>query len=128
MTKTEARKAVRWFQKRAGLCGWKIELNIESEAPEWVSDDDSTNAAVRGMINFWSQHRKARIWAAVNRPGDRRFPETGLHTLFHECVHLAMRDAEIESDTRRKEWFVNRMADFVEAAYLAEGKPKRKRA
>ncbi len=101
MNKTDARKAMTWFQKLMGLTDWRIELCIQDSPPEWdgAEEDD--------MAMCWAnlRYKRARIWLSPSQCAVE--PIDPLIILFHEGMHVVAEDvglAASESDHSEYTW------------------------
>jgi len=114
VTKAEARKAIRWFQKRAGITDWKIALWLQDAPPDWERERVVTASATHDPC-----YKRARIWISASRASEDG--ESLLKCLFHECLHIAGRDAGFPFPTPETvEYLIDHVAEICEAAYLAE--------
>ena len=114
MTHAEARRAIRWFQKRFGITDWKIMLDFQDSQPDWVREN---GLIADSLTNITS--KRARIWISPTRAQEDK--STLLENLFHECFHVASHDIGLpHPTTEHVEYFVNRFGAVCETAYLAE--------
>ena len=111
-TKSEARKAVRWAQKRLGLTDWNIKLYISNLPPAWCEGD------AEDVVGFFSASRplkKVKIW--IRNPSGEYCP---FSTLMHEMMHLAANDVEMVNHIAESHEFLwNKLGDILAEAYKA---------
>jgi len=114
MKLSDARKAVKWFQKNIGLADWTIEVAISNSLPEWAGTLDEKEKHL-GLCSTDAPYWKSRIW--VNRDVHIEDDESDmLATLFHELLHGLFEDHEI-SACNRMEGLLNRLGDVLAARY-----------
>jgi len=114
LTKAEARKAVRWFQKRMRITDWTIELDFQDAEPDWLHKGGLAAATWRAP-----KRKRAGIWLSATRAQEDN--ESLLVLLFHECLHIAESDVGLPNPTTDPaEHLWDRLAEICETAYLAE--------
>ena len=119
MTKSEARKAIRWFQRHVGITDWKIKLDFQDSPPGWVRQDDAIAAARRN-----ARSKTGTIWVSPTRAQENG--DSLLLNLFHECLHIVEEDVGLPSPTADPvDYLWDQLAEICETAYLAETKGKR---
>jgi len=115
MVAKEARKAIRWFQKKMGITDWKFNIEIGGDRPDW---SNNTNI---GCSKFSTEMKTATLWCGIEF--SRWAKETLLSTLFHEALHVVLIDIGIEHPVSGHiEFAINRFAYVLESLYLAETK------
>jgi len=121
MTKAEARKAVRWFQRRMGITDWTIAIDFQDAPPWWVEVDPRDVAAMRENVCS----KRARVWISETRAKEDE-DESILRCLFHECLHVVEYDVRLPTPTAKEvDYMWDQLAAICETAYLAETKGKR---
>jgi len=117
LTRAEARKATRWFQKRLGIQDWTIKLDVQDDVPRWGRDD--ADDGTLGMTMTFAPYKEATIWIAPGRHA--KGGDWPLATLLHELLHVVAHDTGVESGecppTEAQEYVHNRIGDLLAAAY-----------
>ncbi len=115
LTRADARKAIRWFQKRMGIQDWRLRLWIQDSAPDWVGKVDGGTV---GMARRWEHSKRAKIWVSASQCDDE---DEALSILFHEGMHIVGLDIGIENADRedRIEFAWNQIGDLMAEAYRA---------
>ena len=125
MTKKEAQKACRWFQREIGLAGWTITVHMNNK-PAFMSQDETAEDKAQQLGHSWTQIRlhDCHIWinpqaTVVNDLDD---PDN-LLTLFHELLHGLFESICIQYD-RLQEHPIDRLSRVLAARYLQPKKGK----
>lgn len=119
LTSAEARKAVRWFQRRMRITDWRVKPVVADEPPSWMAADADHPEIKKGLCARSVHHKTATVWVSNSRcEGDGSCP---LETLFHEGMHVVAADSGIENDMSPHIEFVwNRLGAVLAIAYRAE--------
>jgi hypothetical protein len=104
------RKAWNWFAKVMGLRDWTLILTVSDKAPDWVKDEDCF-----GMCDANHPFKLAKIW--INPSLNKKKKADPLITFFHEGMHVASTQADIEGLAPACEFMWNRLAHVFAAAY-----------
>ena len=118
LTKAEARRAVRWFQKRLGMQDWRIDVELGPRRPAWDEEEEIWSGTI-GRCQIRTEHKHAGVWVPLERceiNGD-----CPLETLFHELMHCAARDATVRNDNDMPlEHLWWRLGEVLAVAYRKE--------
>jgi len=120
MTKTEANRIRRWFQKNVGLAGWEIVI-----LPGLLTPDGPIAKDAMGQCDPDIPYHSTRIW--INALAEGHIKGKGVygddrHTLFHELIHCFFAECGIINDGDPAEWGVNQLASNLLRLYLLETK------
>lgn len=120
LTQAAGQKALDWLQGQMGLEHWRITLLITDDMPAWAvtGPDDGC-----GRLAYEETYLRAKVWlspAMCLTEG-----RDALHTLFHEVVHLFLVNADVNNDSDKIEFMVDRIADAWAFAYRHGMKPWR---
>jgi len=116
MTKREARKIVRWFQKYIGLLGWAIIIK-DGPCPGRKEDEDDGFGACIPDVTY----RTATIW--IDREAHSKYSgdlSDESHTLVHELLHVFFAECDIQSSGEHAEWGINQLASMLLKQYRAD--------
>ena len=120
MTKAEANKVLRWFQKQGGLVGWKIDIHITNDPPPELGGDiyPSSREHWFGRYSGDAAYRSCSIW--VNPIGHKEDNEKDgdmTETLIHELIHGLFMECGVEASGDHAEWAVNWLAAILTKQY-----------
>ena len=109
-TAAEWRRAMNWAQAFLGLKDWGCRLWWRTR-PDWVPHDDIKLAC---SLSF-RREKQVNIW--VNIPECHTQQIDPYQALFHEYLHVAFEDVEIESDSDAVEFLLCCLEKAMLAAY-----------
>lgn len=126
MTKREAMKACRWFQKHIGLAGWTITLCMD-KCPEELAAQETGEELSSTWGMSATHHRLHELVVWINAQCKTRNPLDKVDpmcTLMHELLHGALFEGGLQTN-RTHEYLIDRLA-YVLAEQYQTGRVIRK--
>ncbi len=123
MTKLEARKIVRWFQREIGLLDWKFTIVIGDPPPELgdsIIPAERDNFCGRSLV--FTQFHRATIWINPKGHEKRAMIDSEEETLLHEMLHCFWDAIGMDDEGQQCEWANSRLAAVLFKQYQVDNK------
>ena len=118
MTKKEAQKACRWFQREIGLAGWKIEVFLRDK-PLSMCGDETRDDTKTQLGHSWTHLRLHIVQVWINPDPTILTSNEDVDemlTLMHELLHGLFESIDIPYN-RLQEHAIDRLSHILAAQY-----------